>query len=411
MAEGLRRGHRGGRQVLLRAHRRPANKAAYKDDWAALDHVEVVDKYNGKIILKEPFAPLWKTTLPIGSGRDRAARSTSKRSASRSSPLAPIGCGPYYLDEWVPKQKITLKRNPDYFGEAPYYDEIHFFPIDDDKTAEVALEAGDIDFGRVDIGSIPRYENNPNVKLIRKPSLRYRWIGMNVENPKLKDINVRQAIRYALDVPAIVKATYLGQAEPEYGAGPARPGRLLEGRAALRRATWRRRRSTWRRPASTSLDLRIDIEDTSEYRSWAEIAQQNLKEVGINLTINPMDSSSFWALGEGDKGKEIELFSNNYSMQPDPSWATMWFTCEQIGVWNWERWCNPKYDDLHNKALITMDDAQRETASTSRCSSSWDEDCKCIFITHGELPYGYLPTIQPVVSPHGIIQPVYFKAA
>ena len=49
----------------------PALKAAYADDWAALDHVEVIDKYNGKIILKEPFAALWKTTLPIGSGDDR----------------------------------------------------------------------------------------------------------------------------------------------------------------------------------------------------------------------------------------------------------------------------------------------------------------------------------------------------
>ena len=29
-------------------------KAAYADDWAALDHVEVVDKYNAKIILKDP---------------------------------------------------------------------------------------------------------------------------------------------------------------------------------------------------------------------------------------------------------------------------------------------------------------------------------------------------------------------
>jgi peptide/nickel transport system substrate-binding protein len=46
----------------------PELEAEYKDDWATLDHVEIVDKYNGKIILKESFAPLWKTTLPVGSG-------------------------------------------------------------------------------------------------------------------------------------------------------------------------------------------------------------------------------------------------------------------------------------------------------------------------------------------------------
>ena len=64
----------------------------------------------------------------------------------------------------------------------------------------------------------------------------------------------------------------------------------------------------------------------------------------------------FWVLGAGDKGKEAELFSNNYSMQPDPSWATMWFTCAQVGVWNWERWCSKEYDELHAKALVTIDD-------------------------------------------------------
>ena len=41
----------------------------------------------------------------------------------------------------------------------------------------------------------------------------------------------------------------------------------------------------------------------------------------------------------------------------------------------------------------------------------WDADAKAIFITHGEMDYGYLPTIQPVTSPHGIMQPVYFKPA
>ena len=46
----------------------PELDAAYADDWATLDHVEVIDKYRGKIILKEPFAPLWTSTMPVSSG-------------------------------------------------------------------------------------------------------------------------------------------------------------------------------------------------------------------------------------------------------------------------------------------------------------------------------------------------------
>ena len=240
--------------------------------------------------------------------------------------------------------------------------------MEDDKTAEVALEAGEIDFGRVSTASIQRYESSADVKLLRKPSLRYRWIGMNVENPKLQDINVRQAIRYALDVPGMVKATYMGQADVEYALIP--PGLIGYWKDApqYERDVAKAKEYMQKAAGVDSLDLQIDIQDTTEYRSWAEIAQQNLKDIGINLTINPMDSSAYWSFGEGEKGKEVELFSGNYSMQPDPSWATMWFTCAQVGVWNWERWCNKEYDELprqgarHHRRQGTRGDLHQDAA-------------------------------------------------
>ena len=386
----------------------PALKAAYADDWAALDHVEVIDKYNGKIILKEPFAALWKTTLPIGSGAIVSKKWVEEVGVEKFATDV-IGTGPYYIADWQQKQKITLKRNPDYYGEPPAFDEIHFFPMEDDKTAEIALEAGEIDFGRISTASIQRYESGGDVKLVRKPSLRFRWIGMNVENPKLQDINVRQAIRYALDVPGMVKATYMGQADVEYALIP--PGLVGYWKDAPQyERDVAKAKEYMQKAGIDTLDLKIDIQDTTEYRSWAEIAQQNLKEIGINLTINPLDSSAYWSLGEGEQGKVVELFSGNYSMQPDPSWATMWFTCAQVGIWNWERWCNKEYDELHAKALVTMDDKERE-ALYIKMQQVWDADAKAIFITHGEMDYGYLPTIQPVTTPHGIMQPVYFKPA
>ena len=386
----------------------PATKAAYADDWAALDHVEVIDKYNGKIILKEPFAALWKTTLPIGSGAIVSKKWVEEVGVDKFATNV-IGTGPYYIADWQQKQKITLKRNPDYYGEPPAYDEIHFYPMEDDKTAEIALEAGEIDFGRVSTASIQRYESGGDVKLVRKPSLRFRWIGMNVENPKLQDINVRQAIRYALDVPGMVKATYMGQADVEYALIP--PGLVGYWKDAPHyERDVAKAKEYMQKAGIETLDLKIDIQDTTEYRSWAEIAQQNLKEIGINLTINPLDSSAYWSLGEGEQGKAVELFSGNYSMQPDPSWATMWFTCAQVGIWNWERWCNKEYDELHAKALVTTDDKEREELYI-KMQQIWDADAKAIFITHGEMDYGYLPTIQPVTTPHGIMQPVYFKPA
>jgi peptide/nickel transport system substrate-binding protein len=386
----------------------PAQKSAYHDDWGSLDHVEIVDKYNGKIIMKKPFAPLWHSTLPVTSGLIVCKKYVQQVGNDKFA-TNPIGCGPYIFTSWQPKQKIVLTRNPDYFGTPPAYDEIDFTPMDDDKACEVALDSGEIDFGRISAASIPRYQNNTDVKLWRKPSLRYRWIGMDVQNPKLQDINVRQAIRYAIDVDAIVKATYQGQWQPEYALiPPGLVGYWADAPKYTRDVA--KAKSYMQQAGISSLDLRFDIENTSEYQSWAAIAQQNLKDIGINLTINPMDSSSFWNIGTGDAGKNVELFEGNYSMEPDPMWAAEWFTCNQIGVWNWQRWCDNDFDSLYQQGLSTMDDTAR-AAIYIKMQQIWDQACHSIWISYGEQDFGYSPQVQPATSPHGIMQPAFFQPA
>ncbi len=385
----------------------PDLKAAYADDWAALDHVEIIDKYNGKIILKEPFAPLWRSTLPVASGWVLPKKYVEEIGYEKFATNI-LGCGPYLFSEWKPKERVILTRNPDYSEAAPYYDEIHFIPIEDDKAAEVALEAGELDWSRISIDSYDRFAGNAQFQVLKQPALRYRWIGMNIENPKLQDINVRQAIRYGIDVPSILAAGYMGQAEQEFGL--IAPGLIGHWKDAPRyQRDVAKAKDFMSKAGLTSIDLRLDIQNTSEYRTWAEIAQQNLKEVGINIQINPLDSSSFWSLGEGDAGKNAELFANNYSMEPDPSWATMWFTTEQIGVWNWMRWSSPEYDELHKQGLTTIDPAERDKIYVDM-QKLWDEACHSVFITHGSMTYAYAPGIKPATTPHGLIQPVSFAA-
>ena len=68
-----------------------------------------------------------------------------------------------------------------------------------------------------------------------------------------------------------------------------------------------------------TLDLRLDLQDTTEYRTWAEIVQQNLKEIGINLELNPMESSAYWSTSFGeDAVKNNELLDQQLLHEPRP---------------------------------------------------------------------------------------------
>lgn len=387
----------------------PELEAAYADDWATLDHVEVHDKYSGTIVLSEPFAPLWSTTLPVASG-DIISKEFAEEVGNEGLATDVVGTGPYVFADWEPEQRVILERNPDYHGERPYWDEIHLIPISDDSSAEVALEAGEIDFGLISIPAVERFQENPDLEVVSFPSLRYNWIGMNIENPKLEDINVRQAIRYGVDVESILIAAYDGKVEQETTLIP--PGLLGHWEdAPLYERDVERAREYLADAGLDSLDLRLDFEDTTEARIWAEIIQENLREVGINVELNPMDSSTFWTSSFGEQSVNNELFTGGYSMQPDPAWATMWFTCEQVNVWNAMRWCNEEYDELHRQALVTMDEDERHEIYLEM-QKLWDEAAHSVWVTHGLRPYAYAPdVVEPVLTPNGYPQVHWFQPA
>jgi peptide/nickel transport system substrate-binding protein len=269
------------------------------------------------------------------------------------------------------------------------------------------MEAGELDWAKVSVDSYERFLSNPDFVTLKAPNIRFSWIGMNVENPKLQDVNVRKAIVYGVDAQSIIDAAYFGQVDLAYGIiAPGLVGYWPDAPKYERDVA--KAKEYMAKAGLTTLDLRFDILNTTEFQTWAQIVKQNLEEIGINVTINPMDSASFWSIGEGDAGKNVELFSSDYSMQPDPSWATVWFTTPQIGIWNWMRWSNAEYDELHQKGLVTLDPVERGKIYI-RMQEVMDEAAIAIWISHGNLVFVHKPGINIAMTPNGVIQPSYFS--
>ncbi|MGM0432234.1 MAG: ABC transporter substrate-binding protein [Spirochaetota bacterium] len=380
--------------------------SVYADDWASLDHVEVTGRYEGIIHLNKPFAPLMKTTLPLNSGSIVPKDYVEEVGLSNFTTDV-IGSGPYYLAEWSPNQEVVVKKNPNYFGEEPYWDEMHFKVIKDHQSAEIALQAGEIQFGQVSENTVNMFMDDPDFKVTDNPNLDYSWIGLNVENPKLEDVNVRKAIRAAVNVPDILEVAYNGQVELETSL--IAPGLIGYWEDAPRHEQDIELAKEYMEKAGVDeLELTMDIVDESEFRAWAQILQENLKKINIDLQINPLEYGTYWEIGVGDKGKELQLFSARFQMQPDPSWATMWFTSEQVGVWNWMRWASEEFDTLHRQGLTEMDESKRDEIYV-RMQQLMDEDAVAIWITHGKTFYAYDPeAVSPAMTPHNALQFRFF---
>jgi peptide/nickel transport system substrate-binding protein len=390
----------------------PKNESPYRDDWAVLDRVEVKEPYSGMIVLKEPFAPLWTISLVRGSG-SILSKKAMESVGGKFTTEPPAGSGPYVLREWQPKQKTILARNLDFYGPAPDFDEVHIYPIEDEKTAEIAFEAGELDYTEISLSSLPELKANPpaGVKIVERPAMSYVWLGMNVDNPALGDIKVRQAIQKAVDVDAVLEAAYFGVAERSTGIiAPGLPGhrdiappkRDVEGAQALLEEA-----------GASDLALSLDLLNKTEYTSAAQVIQANLAEIGITVEIKPSDSGTFWTIGDesaGDAWKDLQLILNRFSMQPDPSFATAWFTPDQIGVWNWERFNSPEFGDLHDRAIIETDPNKRHEMYV-KMQDLMDASGAYVFLTHELNAAIYRDDVVPGLLPDGTVRFAEFQLA
>ena len=379
-----------------------------KPDWGPLDHVEVTGERTGTIVLKKPFQPLWSITLPYITGNIVSKRAfTAAGGRIDTEPVATSG--PYMHKSWEPKQKTTLVRNPGWQGAKPDFDEIQIFHIDDEKSAEIAFEAGQIDFTRVSLGSLERLKASPpaNSTIAEFPSLFYVWVGMNLENPKLGNIKLRQAIQHAIDVPSILEAAYFGVAKPSTGIiAPGLAGHRPQSMVAPQ-ADFDEARKLLEASGETNVKLKIDVLNKQTTVTTAQIVQANLAEIGIALDVNLHEAATFWKLGDD---KTLELVLNRFSMTPDPYYATAWFTCEQAGVWNWERHCNEEFDRIHADAQAELDNNKRASMYT-RAQDIMERSGGYRFITHEATPNIYRDTINPALRPDGLPLYRYFRKA
>jgi peptide/nickel transport system substrate-binding protein len=201
------------------------------------------------------------------------------------------GSGPYMLESWDPQVRTELVRNPNYQGDAPYFDRVIILNIPEPATQKAALEAGDIDLA-LDLSAdqIAELEGNESIAIYRGPANITHFILMNADpeiGGPVSDPLVQKAIRLALDYEGYKELW--GGVTPgsnmaygllgSYGEDQALSRNLDEARALLAEAGY-----------PDGFDITLSYPDFSfqgvNMNTNAQKIQADLAEVGINVTLN-----------------------------------------------------------------------------------------------------------------------------
>jgi len=383
----------------------PAMHALNRPDFGPLDHVEVHDRYSGAFVLNAPYAA-FITVAVAGATGAILSRKAVTAAGGRYTMNPPAFSGPYRLKSWQAQRKTVLERNPEWPGDPAPFSEIHVYAMPDDKAAEMAYEAGQLDCAQISVETVGPFRRNtpPDSSIRVLPSGRNYWLGMNREHPALEDIRVRQAIQYAIDVEAILEAAWFGLASVSTGPIPEgmtghRPHPLVPPGGDPARA----RALLDEAGVAPPLRLRLDVTNRVREITTAQVVQWSLKKVGIEVDIRAQENSAFLTIGMeqyGDQWRDVQLFLQDFVGGPDPYYSMTWFSTEQMGIWNWERFSNAEFDRLNQLAMATSDDAER--GRMYRRMQDLMEASGCYrFITNGVMPEIVRDSIEPVFRPDG----------
>lgn len=185
----------------------------------------VVDALTIQIKLKSPYAPLMDSLAQVYLG---IASPTALKTYDRDTyQLHQVGTGPYRMVEYIPGDRMVLRRNPDYAWGPPFYlpdnpapiDEITFRFFTDPATRLPALETGAVQV----MGEIPPTDalllsRNPDLQLIPQPipgqPLQFFF---NTKAAPTDQLDMRRALISATDRTAIVDTIFQQYSPVAYG--------------------------------------------------------------------------------------------------------------------------------------------------------------------------------------------------
>jgi len=334
-----------------------------------VESIEKIDDQTLKITLKQVYAPfgytLNSTIAPAHILKD-VAPAELKNSKFGVDPAQTVSNGPWKWTEWKQKQYLTFEADPNYWGEVkPHIGKVVYKIYADQNTEVQALLKGDINTVQsVPLTQVDAVKGKNGITISSKPGASYEFIAFNFDDNNFKDKfnpftgqKTRQAIAHALNrqgmVDNVLKGTGILMNAPFLPGSWNDPGDKAVNYAYDAEAAKKLLAEDGWVPNSKdgilekdghrfSFELQYNA-GNSRREQIAAIAQQNLKEVGIELVPKAIDFSAWieqnlnpgkfeavllgWSLSNPDPDQE-SIFSSHYF--PEAGQNMGWYKNEKL---------------------------------------------------------------------------------
>jgi peptide/nickel transport system substrate-binding protein len=195
----------------------------FANNLAPIKEITVVDPYTVQITLKQ-YDPVFPLRM-VGYQQGYIISKKAVEKYGEQFGWNAVGTGPFYFDKHLPREKIILKANKDYYFGRPQIDEVHWFDVPEDATKLIGLEKGTFDvlYPESVTADVQAQVLGMGAVLDKRGPGSQERFYINYTKPPFDDIRVRQAFMHAIDRQAIKDTLYPG-ALAKLAPSPLPPG-------------------------------------------------------------------------------------------------------------------------------------------------------------------------------------------
>lgn len=257
------------------------------ENLAAIDHVEIIDDYEVSVVLSEPdYDALFWLAGPLGT---MFAPDSVDDLATEAN-----GTGPFEFVAYENAVRMELSRHEDYWGDAAGVADIELVYYEDPSAAANALRTGGVDaiLRSEAHDQLESFENDDDIEVAIGTTQAVVVLSMNSDNEALAQHEVREAIHMAIDKEAVLAASTSGYGEvlggpsvptdpyfvdfDTYEHDPEAAEQMLEEAGAQ------------------DLSLTFTVPNRPYAESVAQVVQDNLGSIGIDVTLETQEFPAVW---------------------------------------------------------------------------------------------------------------------
>jgi peptide/nickel transport system substrate-binding protein len=328
-------------------------------EYAYVESYEAIDPHTVQINLTEPDNLL----IPHLTGTMGVVVSKAHGEANGPTSFAtnPMGTGPFRFVSQDPSQ-VRLERYDGYWQEGlPLADELVFSIVRDPNSLLTGLRSGELQTTfSMPLEQMPTVEAMDELQVQTAPSTLLHFMMIHADTPPLDDVNVRKAIAYAADNAAAMQAYSSEYIVPATGS-PAAPIDLYGGSTETRQELEgsvgignmeMAREALAASSAPDGFDVTLTYQnDTPLYDTYALFLQQQLAELGINVTLNKLPVGEYLSRAYGGALDGLEI-SGWYNTYPNPAGILIPLASESaLGSTNRNFYVDPEFEAAADVAV------------------------------------------------------------